>query len=204
MAIPLKTKTTPTFVAPTKQVAKAAPVLKDLNLKQKAKRKSKAQENMITMRKHLFPLISEEHLWLRTVNHGFTTIPRTMPLFMNVINDLAKSVSDKSVPAAKTYLTLWCRVFDDGILKIDDEAAAAVEAGYVGERNVTTWRDHLKVLKELGFIDFAAGSTPCQWIVIRNPYLAVMELKDRIQPATYNALCQRALEIGAAKDMGLE
>ena len=204
MATQLKKKVEATVVAPVGQIAKPAPVIKNLNVKQQAKRKSKAQENMITMRKHLFPLITEEHLWLRTVNHGFTTIPRTMPLFMNVINDLAKSVSDKSVPAAKTYLTLWCRVFDDGILKIDDEPAAAVEAGYVGERNVSTWRDHLKVLKELGFIDFAAGSTPCQWIVIRNPYLAVQELKDRIQPGTYNALCQRALEIGAGKDMGLE
>ncbi|MGX9785916.1 hypothetical protein [Janthinobacterium lividum] len=175
-----------------------------LNVKQRAKRKSKAQEAMIAMRKHLFPAISDGDLWLRTVNHGFTTIPRTMPLFMNVINDLSKTVSAKSVPAAKTYLTLWCRVFDDCILRIDDEAAAAVEAGYSGERNVTTWREHLKVLKELGFIDYAAGSTPCQWILILNPYIAVQKLKGSIQAATYTTICQRALEIGAGKDMGFE
>ena len=85
---------------------------------------------------------------------------------------------------------------------IDDEAVA-VEPSYVGECNVTTWRDHLRVLKELKFIDFSIDSTPCQWIVILNPHHTVIKLKDRIKPATYTAICQQALEIGAEKDMDL-
>jgi hypothetical protein len=177
----------------------------ELNVKQAAKRKSKAQEATIKMRQLLFPWASDENLWVRTKNDGYTTMPRTMPLLMNLINDMSKSVSDgKSIPAGKAYLALWCRVFDEGMVKIDNEAAAAVEAGYTGERNVTTWREHMRVLKDLDFIAYEEGpSSPCQYILIRNPYNVLRERKDQIQKATYTAICQRAIEIGAGKDMGL-
>lgn len=176
-----------------------------LNVKQKAKRKSKAQAAMLKMRQELFPDVTDEQLWIRTVNDGFTTIPRTMSLFMGLINDLSKSVgAGKSVPAGRSYLVLWCRVFDEGIVRIDNDAIAASEAGYAGERNVTTWREHLKVLKELNFIDYAPGAAgPCQYVVIFNPYHAVKKMKQQIQQETYTAILQRALEIGAGKDMDI-
>lgn len=178
----------------------------DLNVKQRAKRKSKAQINTLKIRQELFPHVTEEHLWVRTVNDGYTTLPRTMPLLMNLINDLSKGVSGgKSVPAGKTYLTLWCRVFDEGMVRIDNEPVAAAEAGYAGERNVSTWREHIRVLKELNFIDAAEGPAgPYQYIVIFNPYHVVKKLKEQIQKATYIAIYQRALEIGAGKDMESE
>ena len=189
-----------------KSVRNETPTLeKDLNVKQQAKRKSKAQENTIKMREHLFPLVTEKDLWVRTIHDGYTTIPRTMPLFMNLINDMSKSVgTGKSVPAGKAYLALWCRVFDEGMIKIDNEAAAAVEAGYIGERNVTTWREHMRVLQELEFIVYAEGpSSPCQYILIYNPYNIIKKNKEKIQKASYTAIYQRALEIGAGKDMDM-
>lgn len=97
---------------------------------------------------------------------------------------------------------LWCRVFDEAFVKIDNEAIAAAEAGYTGERNVTTWREHLRVLKDLGFIDYKEGpGGSFQYILILNPYHVVKAHKDQIQPATYTAICQRALDIGAADDL---
>lgn len=180
------------------KVASAAPVLSERAAK---KRLSKAQKATLAMRKQLWPHITDEHLWLRNDRDGFTTIPRTMPLFMELIADASKQVTaGKSVPAGKAYLVLWCRVFDEGLVKIEVEAAAAKEAGYTGERNVTTWREHLRVLKELGFIDYAEGlAGPCQFVLLLNPYHAVKALlaKEWVQQATYTALFQRAQEIRA-------
>lgn len=183
----------------------AEAALDKLSDKSEKVRFSKAQKASVAMREQLWPDITAEDLWLRNSNNGFTTIPRTMPMFMDLIADASKQVtSGKSVPAGKSYLVLWCRVFDEGLVKIEVEAAAAMEAGYSGERNVTTWREHLRVLKELGFIDYAPGMAgPCQFILLLNPYHAVKKLyaKGWIQKDSYNKLYQRAQEIRAT-DLG--
>lgn len=199
-----------TFKPPTSRVSKTAAAVSAagaiagspaLSAKAAKKRLSKAQKATLAMRAQLWPHISDGDLWLRADRDGFTTIPRTMPQFMEVIHDASKRVTaGKSVPAGKSYLVLWCRVFDEGVVRIDVEAAAAMEAGYVGERNVTTWREHLRVLKELGFIDYAAGQAgPCQFVLLLNPYHAVKALFEKgwVQQAAYNALFQRAQEIRA-------
>lgn len=179
------------------------PAAAEFGLSQKAakKRLSRAQKATLAMRKELWPHITDQHLWLRTARNGFTTIPRTMALLMELIADASKRVTTgKSVPAGKTYLVLWCRVFDEGMVKIEVEAAAAKEAGYTGERNVTTWREHLRVLKELGFIDYAGGlAGPFQFVLLLNPYHAVKALHEKgwIQTDAYTTLFQRAQEIGA-------
>lgn len=174
-----------------------------LNAKQTKKRASKAKQGSLKMRAHLWPDVPDSALWLREdeTRKGFTTMPRTMPLFMNLIQDVSKRVANnKSIPAGRSYLVLWCRVFDEAFLRIEQEAAAALEAGYSGERNVTTWREHLRVLKELGFIDYKQGpSGPCQYVLLLNPYRAAKALhkKGWLQQDTYTALFQRAIEIGA-------
>jgi hypothetical protein len=169
--------------------------------KQAKTRLSKAQKATLAMRKLLWPTITESQLWLRKERDGFTTIPRAMPLFTEIINDASKQVTNgKSTPAGRSYLVLWCRVFDEGLVKIESEPTAAMEAGYVGERNVSTWREHLRVLKELGFIDFAEGPAgPCHYVLLLNPYHAVRTLKAKgwVQNLTFTALVQRAMDIGA-------
>lgn len=197
---------TPFKAAPLKKAASKAPAKKAIEamtLSDKAakKRLSKAQKATLAMRKELWPHITDDHLWLRADRDGFTTIPRTMPLFMDLIADASKQVTGgKSVPAGKAYLVLWCRVFDEGLVKIEVEAAAAMEAGYIGERNVTTWREHLRVLKELGFVDYKPGlAGPYQFVLLLNPYHAVKALRAKgwVQEGAYNALFQRAQEIRA-------
>ena len=94
----------------------------------------------------------------------------------------------------------WGRVFDEGLVRIDSEATAAAEAGYTGERNVSTWREHLRVLTDLGFIDTKPGPAgPCQYVLLFNPYLAAKRLHDarKIQELTFTTLLQRMGEIGA-------
>lgn len=123
---------------------------------------------------------------------------------MELISDVSKRVaSGKSVPAGKAYLVLWCRVFDEAVVRIDSESSVAREAGYIGERNVTTWREHLRILEELGFIKSAGGMAgPKQFVLLLNPYHAVQKLHEKgwVQQDTYTAIFQRAQEIGA-KDL---
>lgn len=201
-----KVATQPTNASPsTAKPASAMPSI-DLsaliNVKQQEKRRNKAQENSLKMRTHLWPEVTADRLWHRKVNDGYSTIPRTLPLLMNLINDLSKGVAaGKSVPAGRAYLVLWCRLFDEALVKIDSEAVAAAEAGYFGERNVTTWREHLRVLQELGFIDCKQGPAgPYQYVLVYNPYQVVEALKSQVQGPTYTALYQRALEIGAGNE----
>jgi len=78
------------------------------------------------------------------------------------------------MPAGKSYLALWCRVRDGAFLDIENEAVAALDAGYGGERNVGTWRAHLRVLKDLGFIDYKAGpSGPFQFILLSLDHIII-------------------------------
>lgn len=174
-----------------------------LNEKQARARRNGATESNLKMRAHLWPKLDEKRLWLRTdkTRKGFTTMPRTMALIVNLIDDISKQVTNgKAVPAGRTYLVLWCRVFDEGFVKIDNEAAAALEAGYGGERNVTTWRQHLAVLRDLGFIDCKDGPAgPYQYILLFNPYQAIKTLnaKGKIQQGAYTALFQRAIDVRA-------
>lgn len=173
-----------------------------LNETQKKKRKSKAHLNSLKMRGELWPELDTTLLWDRTLNDGYSSIPRTLSLMTNIIDDLSKKHTGKSVPAGKTYFGLWCRVWDENMLTIENEAVYAVEAGYLGERNVTTWRAHMKVLLELGFIDAKEGAYgPYNFVLLYNPYLILKSLKEKISPASYQLLVQRAIEIGADGDL---
>lgn len=178
------------------------------NQAQAKKRNNKAKEGAIAMRQLLWPNITEGELWLLSdrTTKGFSQLPRTMPILMNIIAEASTKVGKKSVPAGKSYLALWCRAFDEGLVKIDNEMAAAYEAGYTGERALSTWREHLRVLKALGFIDFRAGASgPMQFVLLLNPYQVVNKLRTTgwIDDLTFVKLAQRAVEIGAGKDLGV-
>jgi hypothetical protein len=206
-AAPVRRTTLKAVAAPvTAPAAVQAEVLAGigvLNEKQARARRNGATESNMKMRAHLWPDLDEKRLWLRTdkTRKGFTTMPRTMALIINLIDDISKQATNgKAVPAGRTYLVLWCRVFDEGFVRIDNEAVAAVEAGYAGERNVTTWRQHLAVLRDMGFIGCKAGPAgPYQYILLYNPYQVIKSLyaKGRIQQSTYTALFQRAIDVRA-------
>lgn len=188
-------------IAPTPATPATAPIA--LNVKQAATRRNKAKEASLKMCKELWPALTDAKLWLQEdrSKKGFLWMPRPMPLFINLINDISKKVTGgKAVPAGKSYLVLWCRIRDGAFLDIENEVVAALEAGYAGERNVTTWREHLNVLQLLGFIDYKPGPAgPMQFVLLWNPYHVVKRLKAKgfIQEAAYTAIFKRAIEIGA-------
>lgn len=157
---------------------------------------SKAQEKAKALRDSCWPALDEEKLWNRKVVTGFTTIPRTMPLIMNIIDALSKNT-----PAGRVYFVMWCRTFDHSLLVIDNPTTLAVEAGYSGQRALSTWKDRMRVLVDLGFIDAKEGPTgPYHYVLLFNPHKVVWNLKNRIQEGMFRQLQTRAIEIGA-KDM---
>ncbi len=177
-----------------------------LNGKQHAKRVSKAQQTAIEIRNLHWPDVKAEDLWLLgdRKRGGFAQVPRTLSMMMNVINDITKRKTGKAVPAGKTYLVLWLHVFDEALVRIDSEADAAFEAGYEGERNVTTFRNHMNMLKELGFIDFRRGTKgPMQYVLLLNPYKVVKQLHvaGLIPNTQYAALLERASAIGSSQEL---
>ncbi|WP_209010652.1 hypothetical protein [Labrenzia sp. PHM005] len=149
------------------------------------------------LRAKLFPDLKEEELWARQKYDGFTTIPRTMPLVMSIIDDLTKGA-----PASSTYLELWGRAYDEMYVPLNNPDVHAFHAGFTGQRAKRTWVQRIESLAELGFI-YTAGGTSGKHAhaVIVNPHLALKRLKDKGQPGLttdkYNALVERGIEVGA-------
>lgn len=147
------------------------------------------------LRDSLWPDISENLLWLRTQRVGFTTIPRTMALIGRIIDQL----SGKGFPLTSTYLALWCWVFDEAFVEIRNPRELAFESGFSGPRGEATWRNRMRRLEELGFIQTKPGlAGEFQYILILNP-IKVIETHFLNQPKdlAYNALLGRLAHVGA-------
>jgi hypothetical protein len=138
--------------------------------------------------------VTEDLLWHRKRHHGFTTIPRTMPEIMNIID-----VKSKNKPAGRTYFGLWVRTYDEGIVIIENPMSLAAEAGFTGERAVTTWRDRMAMLQKLGFIDARPGSSgDFHYVLIYNPHKVAWKLRGQVPERYFMQLVDRAAEVGAA------
>ena len=87
-----------------------------MNEIQKKKRKTKMEVKAAKLRKDFWPDIKDEDLWDRLRNDGFTTVPRTMALIMGIIDGL----SNKGQPAGQAYFVLWCHVFYESFVTIDN------------------------------------------------------------------------------------
>jgi hypothetical protein len=157
---------------------------------------TKAQEKALVFRAAYWPEVTDESLWHRKRCDGYTTIPRTMPILMSIIDSLSKNR-----PAGRAYFGLWARAFDESLLVIENPASLAAEADFSGERAVSTWRQRMRTLKQLGFIDAKPGSSgEFHYVLIFNPHRVVWNLKSGIQEGLFRQLWERAIDVGA-KDM---
>lgn len=149
-------------------------------------------------RAELWPDLDESQIWNRGKSDGFSTVPRTLTL----IGTIADMMAEKSKRVSTTYFGLWCRVWDTGVVVIDNEYEAATEVGFTGERRIYTWRDRIKQLAKIGLIDVQSGPKgPNQFILLLNPYYVLTRIHEtqerRIQPQYWLALVERVEEIGA-------
>jgi hypothetical protein len=184
------------------------------NVKQAQKKGEKAKQTNIDLRKVHWADVKDEDIWLLSNEHkrfGFAQVPRTLSLVINIINDIAKKKYGKAIPAGKTYFALWLHHYGEGLVRIASEAQIAYEAGYGGQRNVSTFRQHMEVLKEIGFIDFRKGvKGPMHYVLLLNPYNVMKRLRDQkdetgeklVSDEQYAALVERVNDIGSRSELG--
>jgi len=165
-----------------------------------SKRANKAiAERNLRLRDSLWPNAAEL-IWNRKTTAGYTTIPKTIPLILKIMDEMTKGT-----PVSSTYLTLWCFTWDNGFASLRDRAAMVNAAGFGGQRGDYTWMTRMKKLHELRFIDIKPGKLgPMTNAIIWNPHLVIQwhyaHKSPGLTQASYNALLELAHEIGA-KDM---
>jgi hypothetical protein len=161
----------------------------------------KMKEKREKMRATAFPALDEVRVWdvkNKKRTKGYTSIPRTMPLIGQIMDGLA----GKGKPVSSTFLELWCRSDEQGFLTLSKPGETAFASGYSGERGISTWKERVRKLEELGFIATAAGvSSDLNYVQIWNPYLVIKDHADKgtegFSTRHYHALAERVLEIGA-------
>ena len=140
----------------------------------------------------------EPQLWHRNANKGFATIPKSMPLILQIMDDL----SGKGKPVSPTYFGLWCDTWDNSMVNVTKPQEMAHAAGFTGQRAVYTWGARVHLLHDLRFIDVKAGNSgPISHVLIFNPHWIIRWHHHHKTPgmieANFNALLSRALDIGA-------
>lgn len=163
-----------------------------------AKRPKMAERAQQQLELH-FPLWPALWLWQRKVNHGYTTVPRTLPLAMQAIDD-----QSKGQPAGHTLFCLWARSPDHPLVIIENPATFAAEAGFSGERAVDTWRRRMKRLHELKFI--AAKKGPAgdfSYVLLQNPNVAFewMRQNGLVQDELYGRFLIRVTDVGGLSEV---
>lgn len=136
-------------------------------------------------------------LWHRKANKGFATIPKTMPIILQLMDGLSNGK-----PLSATYLGLWCATWDNSMVNISKPDEMAHAAGFTGQRATYTWQGRMHLLRDLKFIDVKAGkSGPISHVLIWNPHYIIRWHHGQKTPglvdANFNALLERAIEIGA-------
>jgi hypothetical protein len=148
-----------------------------------------------TLRDQLWPDAAEK-LWHRTTEDGYSTVPRTLPLVMTLIDEL----KDKGRDISRVYFDLWCRQMDDSFVDVVDEEGFAYSSGFttVG-RNVRSWRERIDVLRDLGFISIQPnGSRKFGYILLNHPHRVVLALRaeGKVGDGWWGAFSKRVSEIG--------
>lgn len=158
-----------------------------------ARRSRTILRRQLDTREKLWPGVANDRLWYRRERDGFASVPRTLPLIMSIADDL----SGKGFPVGQTYLELWCRLFDECFLTLNRPEELAFHSGFSGQRAVRTWRDRMRRLHELQFIDLKAGPLgEFSYALVWNPYHAIRRHynEGRVQEAKWRALvssCER-------------
>lgn len=163
-----------------------------MNVKQRIARRMKMKEKALKYRQEYWGEVTDEDLWFRREQDGFVTTPRTMPIIINIIDVLTKKAS-----AGYTFFCLWCRSYDEQVIEVGNTLEFAVEAGFSGERAVSTWRKRIQQLETLGFIRTHAGIHEYEFILLLNPHRVIRGMKKDVQKNLYAQLLRRGLEIGA-------
>lgn len=173
--------------------------LPGLNLKQAQARRAGMAERAAALMELHFPGMPEAWLWRRKATAGFTTIPRTLPIAMEAIDN-----QSKGQPAGHTLFCLWARAPDGPLVVIENPATFAAEAGFSGARAVDTWRRRMKWLRDHAFLLTKKGpSGDFHYTLLLNPNVAIELLRSqgKVQNELYGRFRDRVAEVGASGEI---
>ncbi|MEL4363692.1 hypothetical protein [Shewanella algae] len=161
----------------------------------RAGRNKQAQKREAVLEQFWGDELSDLPIWNRLEHDGFASIPRTLPYVCQILDKL----SGKGVPLTQTYMALWCRMSDEGLIEIRERETMAYESGFSGQRAVSTWSSRMKKLKELGFISTKKGTCgEYHYTLLLNPMVVIKELYEgKPKDEAYNFLAMRMAEVGA-------
>lgn len=167
----------------------------------KIARSKKIAKTYKERREKLWPELTDSDFWSKD-NKGFVCVPRAMPILMLIMDHFSPNK-----PLSKTYFSLWARCFDEMIVRADNQVVLATEAGFSGERKVTTWKSRIQKLEELGFIK-SKEAFDGDLIVLLNPFKVALKLfeQDKSQALSMlkDALETRVLEVNSKDLINLE
>lgn len=169
------------------------------NKKQSEARRLKMGERAQLQKELHFEKVPEGLIWHRKRNDGYTTLPRSMPLAMQAIDE-----ASKGNPSGHTLFCLWARSPDHALITIENPSTFASEAGFHGKRAADTWRKRMKRLRELGFILTKEGASgEFHYVLLINPNAAMQRLfeKGLIQKGLYGRFVDRLADIGALEEL---
>jgi hypothetical protein len=136
-------------------------------------RKIGSPAKRIELRDHLFPGLVE-HIYPPPGTKGWCLMPRYMPQIINLLSERRFS---GGMDLMRTYLGLWCDNYGEGFVEIDNEMTYADVAGFRGERGLRSWRDRVRKLQKLGFVETVEmGSAKIGFVGIVDPSYAVSRL----------------------------
>jgi len=157
---------------------------------------TKAASRRLEMLDSLWPDARAE-LWHRSKEDGYSTIPRTLPLILSLIDNLGGGKD-----ASRVYIDLWCRQMDDSFVEVTDEETFAYSSGYsTTGRNVRSWRERMDILQNLGFVSIKPnGSRKYGYILLSHPHKVIKRLREQgqIPENWWGAFTKRATEVGAS------
>lgn len=159
-------------------------------------KKSAIANKQIALRDQLWPG-AEPLLWQRKTNKGFTTIPKTFPIVLQIMDEMTKDT-----PVSRTYMSLWCSTWDNSFVSLSKPREMAYASGFSGQRMEYTWISRMRLLEKLKFIAIRSGKAgPLSHALILNPHFVIRRHYLRKTPglmeASYTALIEWGLEIGA-------
>lgn len=135
----------------------------------KIARSKKIAKTYKERREKIWPELTDSDFWSKD-NKGFVCVPRAMPILMLIMDHFSPNK-----PLSKTYFSLWARCFDEMIVRADNQVVLATEAGFSGERKVTTWKSRIQKLEDLGFIK-SKEAFDGDLIVLLNPFKVALKL----------------------------
>jgi hypothetical protein len=155
------------------------------------KNKTRGQELRESIRQKIWP---GDDAWTGENEKGFFQAPRTLPLILLLIS--MKKIGTKG-NAARVYLELWSRHMGGGVIEMRHEGEHAYAAGYVGNRAMRTWRDHMVLLEKNGFIKIkGSGNQRFKYILLVHPTAVVEKLRaeGKIDPHWLGTYEMRQIE----------